>query len=369
MRFVDRGPFARPAVLHAVYRTDGKTELGRATDHYAGQAESEDKSTFEFSRYKHEAVKTALEKIFHGKCAYCESAYGRTQPVDVEHFRPKAKIDGAEGHSGYWWLAMEWTNLLPSCIDCNRRRHQPIVVRGDAPEPGGGEQLPPPSLQLTGKATAFPLLHEADRANPAPDDMDRAVELLSRERPLLLDPCDPRDRPENHLMFPAEPGNPISLVYAKPLAQAGRDPGLLDYQADLGHLVEQARERGVSERGAVSIQVYGLNRLRLVQARTKMIQDLEFLLATAIELGEMALSLDERIEVRDGHLAMMAAAGSETASELREEIAFDRRLLAKLRALQHRIVDRLKQRMEPQAEYSELARNWLSARLDNADLL
>ena len=37
--------------------------------------------------------------------------------------------------------------------------------------------------------------------------------------------------------------------------------------------------RRLLERGAVSIQVYGLNRLHLVQARTKLMQDLEFSLS------------------------------------------------------------------------------------------
>lgn len=74
-----------------------------------------------------------LEDNFYGKCAYCESLITNTHPGDVEHFRPKGAvtdlknkpiiitIDGQKRpHPGYYWLAYEWTNLLPSCIDCNR---------------------------------------------------------------------------------------------------------------------------------------------------------------------------------------------------------------------------------------------------------
>jgi hypothetical protein len=71
-----------------------------------------------FNAYGNDAVKAALEKLFHGKCAYCESHYSATQPIDVEHYRPK------NAATGYFWLAAVWENLLPSCIDCNRERYQ-----------------------------------------------------------------------------------------------------------------------------------------------------------------------------------------------------------------------------------------------------
>ena len=77
-----------------------------------------------------------LENVFPDKCAYCERTisgyYG-----DAEHFRPKGAvkngqaipecqidhpIDGhilAMQHPGYFWLAYDWRNLLPSCVYCN----------------------------------------------------------------------------------------------------------------------------------------------------------------------------------------------------------------------------------------------------------
>ena len=55
-----------------------------------------------FNAYGNDAVKAALEKLFHGKCSYCESHYSATQPIDVEHYRPK------NVGTGYFWMAAVW---------------------------------------------------------------------------------------------------------------------------------------------------------------------------------------------------------------------------------------------------------------------
>src|SRR4051794_32743307 len=73
--------------------------------------------------YRADEIKQALNEAFGFKCAYCESFYEATAPVDVEHYRPKGEIVTSTGRTlrpGYYWLAAEWGNLLPSCIDCNR---------------------------------------------------------------------------------------------------------------------------------------------------------------------------------------------------------------------------------------------------------
>jgi uncharacterized protein (TIGR02646 family) len=78
--------------------------------------------------YKDGAVKAALDAMFHGKCAYCEFMYIGGMPVDIEHFRPKGAVivGGKMRKPGYYWLAAKWENLLPSCIDCNRKRDQEL---------------------------------------------------------------------------------------------------------------------------------------------------------------------------------------------------------------------------------------------------
>lgn len=191
-------------------------ERDAAIAFYGVQASS---GRFEFSLYREKAVKEALTRLFHGKCAYCESSYDATQPVDVEHWRPKGDVeeeDGTTAGKGYYWLAAEWTNLLPSCIDCNRRRFHRI--------PGRSTPL------VIGKGNAFPLRSGSRRV--------LAPGAERGEDPLLL-----------HPYFD--------------------DPGAA-FAADVDEAVLRPRagdDGTADERGEKSIQVYALNRTELVQAR------------------------------------------------------------------------------------------------------
>lgn len=121
---------------------------------------------------------------FHGKCAYCEQAITNphNQPGDVEHFRPKGRVTnedgtpvvvrddgGAREHPGYYWLAYDWRNLLPSCNGCNRK------------------QTDPHSGTMIGKGMVFPV-RNFRAIRPGEE---------AREEPLLLHPV--WDDPEEHL--------------------------------------------------------------------------------------------------------------------------------------------------------------------------
>jgi len=57
--------------------------------------------------------------------------------MQVEHYRPKkAVINANPAHTGYYWLAYDWSNLLLSCASCNnkKRNHFPITgIRVIAP--------------------------------------------------------------------------------------------------------------------------------------------------------------------------------------------------------------------------------------------
>ncbi len=72
-------------------------------------------------------------KPFYGKCAYCESSIEVNSPTYVDHYRPKGGIRYIDNtrvmiqengvdikpHPGYYWLAYDWRNLLPTCWKCN----------------------------------------------------------------------------------------------------------------------------------------------------------------------------------------------------------------------------------------------------------
>jgi hypothetical protein len=64
----------------------GAVELEKARAHFGNAANAG--KPFAFGAYKLGPVKDALNATFGFKCAYCESFFGATQPLDVEHFRP-----------------------------------------------------------------------------------------------------------------------------------------------------------------------------------------------------------------------------------------------------------------------------------------
>src|SRR5688500_10656800 len=120
---VDRSKVPPPSDLFGP-DSPGDNESIRVVGFYTDPANKE--ASFTYAAYKLPTVKEAIQTLFHGKCAYCESNYTNVHPVDVEHFRPKGRIvvEGKPSKPGYYWLAARWENLLPSCIDCNRERKQ-----------------------------------------------------------------------------------------------------------------------------------------------------------------------------------------------------------------------------------------------------
>lgn len=78
------------------------------------------------SRYKYTDVRDALDKIYHGKCAYCETF---DPSPHVEHYRPK--------RGGYYWLAYSWDNLIISCSKCNTTKGDKFPLIGQNVTFGG----------------------------------------------------------------------------------------------------------------------------------------------------------------------------------------------------------------------------------------
>lgn len=304
MRAVDRGIVKAPVELDRKDKK-GKTELERAETHYADPAKKDE--SFPFDAYRQDKVKALLHQLFHGKCAYCETFYSAAAPMDVEHYRPKAAVKEEPTHRGYWWLAMRWDNLLPSCIDCNRKRKQIQAAGGDSLEALQKRQNANRGRIHSGKQDSFPISAHGVRASAKNDD-------LNLERALLLDPT--RDRPDQHLDFHVEPAPSIGLALAR-------------------------QHDGNAERGAVSIQVYGLNRLGLVQDRTRVLRHLEFLGDTVIELSAMIDELEDPAYAA-------ALAGTPVPG-----------VVQRLRQLRQSHIDRMRAMTQAQAPYSAMAGAWL----------
>lgn len=149
----------------------------------------------------------------------------------VDHFRPQHAVSGAPGHAGYWWLAAEWTNLIPSCEQCNGNSYKHVHLLN-----GESAYLKIQSRKsLTGKLDNFPIV--GIRA-------DSATDSLSAEEPLLIDPTE--TDPKAHLAWVVE--NDLSLVSAA--------------------LINEVP----CARGHTTYRVLGLNRQKLVEARTELMR-------------------------------------------------------------------------------------------------
>lgn len=314
MRFVERSEAAPEALVEK-----GAEERARAALYFDPAGPKGPKVSFAI--YKHNEVKLALERLFHGKCAYCETFYASTQPMDVEHYRPKGAVIEDTDHTGYWWIAMEWTNLLPSCIDCNRKRNQP-TPEGDTSLVRLHEQTAQFTRSVTigsGKKDSFPLAATGIRSRSATDP-------LQAEKPLLLNPAE--DDPQKHMEYFFDRENPVSFILPRALPDGEDD--------------DFAGEGRLSQKGATSIHVYGLNRLRLVQARTEILRKLEFLAGLVIDLKSLADELGD-----DGDDDEMAVRTSRLISGFADNLIAEMRRMA-----------------EPSMPYSAMVRAWLGNFVD-----
>lgn len=168
---------------------------------------------FKSSIYRKTTIE-ALETLYNFKCAYCETDTSAGAPFQVEHFRPKAKIEDDAAHKGYYWLAYEWSNLTLGCSACNNAKKNHFPIKGN--------RINDPLLDSAG----FPL----------PSYLSINSNELKGEQAILLNP--EIDIVENHFYF--TPDGKIA---------------------------------GLDERGKITIEKLKLNRKRLVFWRKKLLDD------------------------------------------------------------------------------------------------
>jgi hypothetical protein len=172
--------------------TTGPQDLGPAYEQWSARADlareatiaewkAGKKPTFQREIWK-ELKDIFLLSIFHYKCAYCESRHVDGFALHAEHIRPKGKITEERkeiDHPGYFWIAYEWWNLVPSCASCNSWHTEEDKKRHP------------------GKANEFRVAQ--NRVHSPGDDRSAWREELDAEKPLLLNPyC---DHPENEIDF------------------------------------------------------------------------------------------------------------------------------------------------------------------------
>ncbi len=213
-----------------------------------------------FTVYTDKSVRKQLRKMFHGKCAYCESKITSIYNGDIEHFRPK----GGYGDSnpiirpGYYWLASDWTNLLFACPFCNQTNTHKILDNGKLSE------------VIQGKLNQFPLSNDKERLNHSHGDMyfsnsvnyEKAFKLEENVR-LLLNPCTDSEI-EKYFEY--------------------SEIGLITPSTGL-NIIEENKAK-------TSIEVYALQRIGLVQSREEKVIQIK---AQIRRVEEAILNLNRHI--------------------------------------------------------------------------
>lgn len=91
-------------------------------------SEDKDKDAWNSPKIK-KPLKKAMLEMSHGKCSYCECRLGiESKDVTIDHFMPKSKSPDE---------VIEWKNLFPACLRCNRKKNnrEEIIVNPCDNEP------------------------------------------------------------------------------------------------------------------------------------------------------------------------------------------------------------------------------------------
>lgn len=96
-----------------------------------------------------EVIGEALDRMAHGKCAFCEIRLGTGSYAAIEHYQPKSHFPE---------LSFEWSNLFPVCQVCNTTKgsqlHGGALLKPDQDDAelffsldiDSGKLMPHPSL-------------------------------------------------------------------------------------------------------------------------------------------------------------------------------------------------------------------------------
>lgn len=177
MRFVDRSAVAPPSYLSGPEAGQSRRaflDLLRLDLKERAQTRVPDRHLPEDP-----SIRSALETLFLGKCAFCESRAA----TGIYRFRPTSDAEPRTrdpmAHLAYGWLADAWQNLYPICRACRPARPNHFPVEG--------RRLQPPSWDAYAVYV---------RAN---DGLWPGYPL--EERALLLDPCEVRKLGDHILPF------------------------------------------------------------------------------------------------------------------------------------------------------------------------
>lgn len=175
-------------------------------------------------------AKSRLDIEAAGKCGYCEAEARVVAHCDVEHIRPKSE---------YWWLGLCFDNYVLSCQICNQTH------KGD--KYPAMRPMAHPRVTATSSAAALGRIADTIAPDPLNDDAGLKLADFRRawmgENPGLINPYEEDPEP----FFAWIPRATVREVAVAPRAPRGR----------------------AKERAEETIEILGLNRPELLQARWK----------------------------------------------------------------------------------------------------
>lgn len=227
---------------------------------------SDDPIEFDFSGYENDTNKDKIRGVTKGNCSYCGVCTTDVTQLEVEHYRPKKRLDIranefvlhkksnhrltntpiATVRHGYFMHGNDYRNLTPSCPICNKgiKKKQSVLVVGN-------ELLYGISF---GKRNYFPVLHTRVHGKKIDYRIGQsAVFRVTKEIPLLYNPY--IDEP-NKLFRHKSCVNIDGAFYIKIAAQ--RNIKKVD-----------------KLKATISINLLGLNRKGLCQKRYRIFTNLE----------------------------------------------------------------------------------------------
>ncbi len=168
MQYFDRKSVPPPAL----FRSPQARRAREALQQYLALAQKELRQTrpegLDLNLDEDASVRQALDQLFHGKCAFCESTGWAT----VHRFRPVGEALPVEeistSHLYYLWLGNAWENLYPVCHDCA------ALAR-------------PAMFPLAGRRAPLPTPRDLAAYVKAGDGRWPSYPL--KESPVFLDPC------------------------------------------------------------------------------------------------------------------------------------------------------------------------------------
>ncbi|MBK9497785.1 MAG: hypothetical protein IPO06_00120 [Leptospiraceae bacterium] len=125
-------------------------------------------------------VKKKLYELYHSKCGYCEIKE-HNDVLQIDHYRPKNRKSNRKDYNefkGYYWLALEWSNLVLVCGYCNRYKSEQFDISGT----------------VRAKVENFLTNNEIDISKCIISNLE-----LKQENPLIVNP--EVDNPDNSLYF------------------------------------------------------------------------------------------------------------------------------------------------------------------------